>query len=525
MARPTKARGARSLGRAAALSLALGTLLVGWATGSALASPNNEANRHRLDSTVRFLQNAQNSDGGFSADGNSGEPSDPEFTPWAAIALAAAGINPQDQSRPGGESAFAYLADRAGSLTLTTEFERVLLVVDAAGTSPRDFGGVDLQEAILSRRLPEGAFVHERGDPTPAINDTVFAILALSPIHEPAVQEVVKSAAGWLETEQNTSAGSASEGSWPSVCPKTAPGCGSDPEGNVDMTAAAIEALNAAGMHESEAQSRAFAYLHRVQNPDGGFPEHARTAREATNPESDTASTSWTVQAIWSAGENPEGWRQQSTGKEPLGYLESMQHEDGSVQLDAGSDANPVWMTAYAAPAFAGQPLPPPVVPREERSTSPAGGGAGVLAGGGGEGAPLFSRPQPQSQGHTPGGARQLRRRRAAKAARHPREPALRVAAPASSSRGAGRRSRSGADRRRRGTGSGSASPTVTGLLLNASDDTPLSDPPQAGAPGLRSAGASAGVGRWLAIAIGGLIVVLILAGAQLERRRPQVLL
>jgi hypothetical protein len=47
----------------------------------------------------------------------------------------------------------------------------------------------------------------------------------------------------------------------------------------------------------------------------------------------------------------------------------------------------------------------------------------------------------------------------------------------------------------------------------------------QPGAPGLRGAGAGAGQTPWLAIAIGGMILLLILAGSQLERRRPQVIL
>ncbi len=153
--------------RATVLSLILSVLLVACAADSALAAPNNEANEHRLDSTVRFLESAQNSDGGFSANGNAGEPSDPDFTPWAAIALAAAGINPQNQSKPGGESSYSYLADRASSLAATNEFERVLLVVDAAGTSPRDFGGVDLTQAILRRQLPGGGFSPEEGGESP----------------------------------------------------------------------------------------------------------------------------------------------------------------------------------------------------------------------------------------------------------------------------------------------------------------------------------------------------------------------
>ena len=75
------------------------------------------------------------------------------------------------------------------------------------------------------------------------------------------------------------------------------------------MTAAAIEALNAAGQHDTEAQHEAFGFLHEAQDPDGGFPEFTGEA------ESNTASTSWAVQAIWSAGENPETWKAEGLGQ------------------------------------------------------------------------------------------------------------------------------------------------------------------------------------------------------------------
>jgi Squalene-hopene cyclase C-terminal domain/Prenyltransferase and squalene oxidase repeat len=518
MAWRSKVRATGSVRCSLALSLALGLAVFGYAVCSAFATPNNEANKSRLDSTVRFLESAQNSDGGFTVNGDAGEPSAPEFTAWAAIGLAAAGINPQNQARQGGESAYAYLADHASGLALTTDFERVLLVVDAAGTAPQNFGGVNLVKAILQRQPPEGEFVHEEGGQSPGINDTIFAILALSPIQEPTVQETVKRAVKWLEGEQN------SDGSWPSSCPKTVPGCvndGKDPPGETDMTAAAIEALNAAGSGDAEAQRKALGYLQEAQRSDGGFPE------SATGVESDTASTSWTVQAIWSAGENPETWKQKGSDKNPLDYLESMQREDGSVQLSAGSDANPVWMTAYAAPAFSGQPLPVPAVPLAIHSTAPPSGN-GVIAGGGGEGAPLFSRPQPQSTGHTPGGARKLRRsrRRAGKTAtRHSPSPDHRAAALAIAKPIAGKRAASAAHGHDRGAGSGSAPPLVTGLLIDAADRSPERALAESGAPGLRSASTSGNQTSWLAIAIGGLIVLLILAGSLLELRRPKVIL
>jgi hypothetical protein len=543
MAWLSKARALLRVQRSWVPGLAVCVSLLGLGACPAFATPNNELNKKRLESTVRFLQDAQNSDGGFSANGNVGEASNPDFTAWAAIALACAGINPQDQAKPGGESAYSYLAAHAGELTVTTDFERVLLVVDAAGTSAQGFGG-NLIKSILSRQLGGGGFSHE-GSQTPAINDTIFAILSLSPVQESEAQGAVRRAVGWLEREQSP------DGSW-------ALSAGDGAPGDVDITAAAIEALNAAGVHDSEAQHEALKYLREAQRPDGGFPELT------TESESDTASTSWTVQAIVSAGENPETWRQPSSGKEPLGYLESMQREDGSIQSSAGSDANPVWMTAYAAPAFSLQPLPPPEVPREvQGSTPPAtvgatpaapgaaetgqGGessdpGSGVIAGGGGRGAPLFSRPQPQSQGSTPGGVRLLDRARVpatqSSTARRTRalalgDPASVVATittvssttPASSAsahhhKGSGSATTGSGDGGQRAGGE-----AIRGLLINAPGSKQASEALEPGAPGLRGAGAGGGQTPWLAIAIGGLIVLLILVGSQLERRRPQVIL
>ncbi len=191
------------------------------------------------------------------------------------------------------------------------------------------------------------------------------------------------------------------------------PGQSKGSPGESDMTGAAIEALNAAGLHNTEAQQKAIVYLHQVQEPDGGFPEFP------SETESNSGSTAWVVQGIWAAGENPEAWTKGS-GREPLDYLESMQQPDGHIRYRASEELNGVWMTAYTGPAYAGQPLPIPallVTPNQSTPPSPGGqggessqSGSGVIAGGGGDGAPLFSRPQPRSKGHTPGGVQLLER-------------------------------------------------------------------------------------------------------------------
>ena len=460
---------------------------------------------------MRFLEDVQNMDGGFG--GEPGAGSDPDFSAWVALALAADGINPQNQARPEGASAYAYLVGHAGALTepdgecsyssCTTELERVLLVVDASGTSPHDFGGVDLVKEILGRQLSDGSFPHEVGAKTAGMNDTIFAILSLSLVSGSAAQAAVQRAATWLESEQNT------DGSWPAICPKTAiTTCAENgPErGEVDMTGAAIQALNAAGRHETPAQRKAFEYLHEAQDPNGGFSELPGEA------EPNVASSAWAVQAIWSAGQNPESWLGVD-GNEPLSYMESMQQEDGSIRYRAREAMNDVWMTAYVAPAFAGQPLPiPPVplavpttsAPPNQGSTAPSspgtaepgqGGessqpGSGVIAGGGGDGAALFSRPKPQSKGETPGGVRLLGSRHQKNESKHRREPDLHhdtakattLDTPPPEPRG-----------ERHGNGSGSASKGLGTAATGAGSSTSAGSVRNTRGPGSASAGTGSG--------------------------------
>jgi prenyltransferase beta subunit len=481
-----------------------------------------------VDSTVRYLQEAQNLDGGFGGAPNSA--SDPDFSAWATIALASAGINPQDQSRPGGASAFTYLLAHASELergnaecapgACTTELDRTLLVVDAAGTSPRDFNGVDLQARLLQREQLDGGFPHTTGAGA-SVNDTVFAILALSPL--PGASGATQRAAEWLLAQQDA------DGSWPITCPRSL--C-SQASGEVDATAAAVQALDAVHLEGEPARSKqaalakALEYLRAAQRAEhepsdpGGLPE------VPSEGEANVASSAWAAQALWSDNVSPETWT--FAGGNPLTYMISMQQPDGHIRYRRGSDANPVWMTAYVLPAFSGVPLPIVNVPRNPSpptpsgvdegarpGVTPTGGQAGVLAGGGGRGAPDFSRPQPR------GLARAHASHRAAAAAstdsveRHE----VRSAAPALTARGAPPRDPMDLTHGERNPSSSSQAGVVSGILIARMG------PAQQGAPGLR--GARGGVSRpsWLAIAIASAALVLAALGARLERRRPIALL
>ncbi len=508
------------------------------------AAPNSKR-QALLDSTVRFLQESQHQDGGFA---QAGEP-EQGTTAWVALALAAAGINPRNQAQPCGTDAYTYLVthfhEEAGpsrSPIATTALERELLVVNAAGGDPHDFAGFDLVAEILGRQMPNGSFVFLPGGEGQA-NATIFAILALSPVEEPSIGPATWRAVEWLISQQNT------DGGWSWLSKGTI--------SEVDMTGAAIEALNAAGPPSAAAERAAFdlaqqdglEYLEEAQLPDGGFPAVPGSQRE-----SNAASTAWAVQGIWSAGGNPEAWRTGSglRTEEPLDYMESMQQPDGHIRWSRSSDLNGIWMTAYVTPAFAGQALPIPEATFSAAGVPPCeadGGGAeaGVIAGGGGRGAPLFSRPKPQSKGRTPGGARIVRNKD------HPPRNNSRTRRGANAEQPTGTATAEPSEPEpgksevlgvASGTGPGEGgAPGAPGALREAAEDAARGtkgrdvsgvvigdagagggDELAFGAPGLRSANPGSDPEPWLAIAIGAAALLAAMGGARWERRHEEVL-
>jgi hypothetical protein len=564
MALQSNGKTAVACGTLARLSMMVAVLLISPACLAHAATARDPKFQTNLERTVRYLQNAQRENGGFAEPGS--EPGS-DFTAWVALALAAAGINPRDQTTAkqhwvGGHSAYSYLAERAHNASLTTDFERELLVVDAAGTSPHDFGGVDLAGEILKRQITAGrnagAFPHEAGSRTPGVNDTIFAILSLSPIHEPAVAEALSRATQWLEAQQKC------DGSWNWNYTPRVSSCNPEERrllpgeegGEIDMTGAALEALNAVKHPDPEGQQKAFEYLSEGETPNGGFMEFL------TEGEPNVASTAWVVQAMWSAGINPETWLTHSglATEEPLGYFASMQQEDGHIRYRASEELNGMWMSAYVGPALSGNPLPMlavpfellPALPPEEPADKGEGGvstnpGSGVISGGGGNGARLFSRPQPGSKGHTPGGARQQKSRKHDKPRTHKLNPgpARKTPVPTATSDRAhyakkrvhhakqrihhaeqhnqpSRQGTGGVALTGTGTGGGgqSSGREVKGLLIGAPADA-LGP----GAPGLRGARSGENQASWLAIALAAAALALVLLGALVELRRPRVIL
>jgi len=264
-------------------------LLAALATACALATPAQFVASHRL------------ADGSFAEPG--GSPS-LGLTAWAALGLAAAG-------QPPGRETLDYLVAAEQRLGSATDVELVLLAQAALGRR---------SEALLSRLRAE---VQASGRIGPAVNSTIWGILALRSVGEPVPPATVR----YLLRQQRREGGFA----WAE---------GTAPDSN--DTAAAIQALRAASVTGLPVR-RALSFLRRLQAEDGGF-------RLAPGREPDAQSTAWAIQAFLAAGERP-----------PAGvfsFLRRLRRPDGSYRYSARYAITPVWVTAQVLPALYRRPFP-----------------------------------------------------------------------------------------------------------------------------------------------------------------------
>jgi energy-coupling factor transport system substrate-specific component len=319
----------RAAGGIATACLAVALLLA----APALAAAADPAAR-----AVRYLERAQNRDGGFGAAPRQG--SSQLVTGWAVLGLEAAGRHPLDVVR-GGRTPIDFIRARAGELNDTGELERTVLAVRGAGLDARSFAGRDLVAELLRRRRGDGSFA---GLP----NWTAFGIMALRSAGRSARSGAVSKAARWLAGRQGADGGYSVAGEGPSY---------------VDETGAVLQGLAAAGRGRGPQARRALRWLRSAQNLDGGFGQ-------AQGHASNSQSTAWAVQGILAAGAAPSSFRR--GGRTPVAYLRSLQHRDGSFRYSRSSAQTPVWVTAQVVAALKRKtfPLRPPR--RRERAAPPA---------------------------------------------------------------------------------------------------------------------------------------------------------
>jgi energy-coupling factor transport system substrate-specific component len=304
-------------GAAVALALALS---LGTAAGPA-AAPAQAA------TPVQYLVRAQHDDGGFGA--TPGGRAAGLYTGWAALALATQRGNAAAVRR-----AVAWTRAHAHGLTTnsgatgTGDLERTILLLVAAGRSPRAFAGADLVAALARRVGSDGAVLGQ-------VNQTAFTILALRGAGVHANSPGLRRAGAWLARQQND------DGGWSFLTQ----GLASD----VDDTAAVLQALHALGGRRAELR-RGAAYIRGVQSADGGLPQQRGGSSNAQ-------STAWAIQGLVAAGVSL-GTVHRNASPTPLAYLRSLVGEDGAVRYSRTSTQSPVWVTSYAVLALARRSLP-----------------------------------------------------------------------------------------------------------------------------------------------------------------------
>jgi Squalene-hopene cyclase C-terminal domain/ECF-type riboflavin transporter, S component/Prenyltransferase and squalene oxidase repeat len=303
---------------AVATALSVSTPTAGAAIASAASPPSAASPAGRA---AAYLRRAQNRDGGFG--GSPGQSSSQLVTGWSALGLAAAGLNPLDVKRRKGRTAIDYLRANSRGFGDIGELQRTILVLGAAGLSPR-FGRTDLLAKLRRAQAGDGSWNSN-------VAWTAFGLLALRAARQPIASTAVRKAADYLERSQATGGG------WGFVPNSPA---------DIDDTGAVLQALAAAGRRTTPAVRDGVAYLRSTQDPDGGWGQLAGRTSNAQ-------STSWAVQGLLAARVTLG-----SLSHDPLDYLRNLQRRDGSFAYSTTSDQTPVWVTSQALAALQRKPFP-----------------------------------------------------------------------------------------------------------------------------------------------------------------------
>jgi hypothetical protein len=279
--------------------------------------------------------------------GASGEPSDPEggivfdhtrfSADWAAIGLAAAGVNAADATG-GGPSLQDFLDAEYGaasgfwtgppSFLTPEEWARGALVAHAAGLdTSRLSAGVNLPARIAGNWNPStGGFGIFGGAAFPW--PTAMGLLGL--VASPTPQWALAPVIARLRAQQE------GDGGWSEVGYTRA-----------ETTGTALAALCEAGVPTYDpAVTAAVGYLHGKEDPAGG-------AIEGANAESTAAA----VIGLNACGVDPQSAEWRTTGDTPIEYLLSLQATSGAGEggfaFETGEGPN-LYSTAWATVALAG---------------------------------------------------------------------------------------------------------------------------------------------------------------------------
>ena len=263
-----------------------------------------------ITKALNFLKNQQleeGSIGGFAV------------SSWAAMTISTADKDAHDWG-----NLVNYLKDKSYLLDpyKATDWERQTLAIVACDENPRDFNGIDFITKIES--FYDGVQIGDNAN----LYDDFFGVLALISGGVDKDKSIIQNVISYIKGKQNNNGG------W----------------GDVDSTSVAVMILIIAGENpDSEIINDALSFIRSTQTDSGGFQAWGTT---------NAASTSWAVDAVVAAGQDPTSVEWEKNGNSPVDFLLSLQQSDGSFNWAIGQSMNPEWMTSYVIPALLGKPYP-----------------------------------------------------------------------------------------------------------------------------------------------------------------------
>ena len=287
-----------------------------------------------------WLISTQRADGGFPIDARAGGSS-PRETGWAAIALAASGVDISTLRKPGGRTLLQRLeADSRGLFRETSDSpeerpgyeQRLLIAASAAGANTRSFGGRDLVRLVKRGISRSGAVNYQPQDPS--VDLTAYAVIALRATGVSASDPSVVRAVKWLVKERQP------RGGW-----STNPRSVAVSSGTPDTTGAVLQALKSAGRSKDDAVTSGISFLKKSRRAGGGWGFGSGGAN--------AQSTALAILGL-------KAWGAISSSA-ALTWFDGARGAGGSIRYQqGGASQTPVWVTSQAVLAMSGRSLPLP---------------------------------------------------------------------------------------------------------------------------------------------------------------------
>jgi hypothetical protein len=305
---------------------------------------------------AEWLASQLNSEG-FVPSSSDPDTADLSATANTILALASTGVDPS-----GAQNALAYMEGNVDAYVTQDGSdgpgELGLLILDATslGADPTSFGGTNLVARLLATQQTSGSDAglfgteEQVADYSAGVYDQGLALAGLAAAGQTSGTQISE-ADSWLHAQQ------CPDGGWTSYEEADNPCNGSpaDYEGpDTNSTSLAVMGLSAQGDLGAADASKAFKFLLKAQDSDGGwgYEPNAPSAPGSTDPDS----TALVVQAILALDKSPTEAAFDKQNANPVATLESFQITSGSgagaFSYPGISGANEI-ATYQAVPAVA----------------------------------------------------------------------------------------------------------------------------------------------------------------------------